>query len=222
MTTLDGDGRCGDAIASCAAAMRDPRTNPKATKAQGFTRDQMLRRWSCRSRQQAAVCCIMAFAWNGDESLSARPARKTSLFGTPGMESGRDEKARSVVALSRVPRLAGFAGSPPAAGFFWRLTGLLSGSPPTDTRPQARAKLGKPIDRRICRDYKIFFDPRFSSVPIDTWCCMRALSSRRLNASSRKRVAGKLPDCSDRKTRQCFDVARFLTGRMIPSDWKAR
>jgi len=151
MTTLDGDGRCGDAIASCAAAMRDPRTNPKATKAQGFTRDQMLRRWSCRSRQQAAVCCIMAFAWNGDESLSARPARKTSLFGTPGMESGRDEKARSVVALSRVPRLAGFAGSPPAVDFFQRLTGLLSGSPPLDTRPQARAiwaarKIGRSAD----------------------------------------------------------------------------
>ncbi len=29
----------------------------------------------------------------------------------------RDEKARSVVASSRVPRLAGFAGSPPAAGW---------------------------------------------------------------------------------------------------------
>jgi hypothetical protein len=30
-------------------------------------------------------------------------------------------------------------------GFFipWRLSGLLSGYPPTDTRPQARAKLGK-------------------------------------------------------------------------------
>src|SRR5271156_1861907 len=59
---------------------------------------------------------FMAFAWIGMRSLSARPARKTSLFGTPALEAGRDEKARSVVALSRVPRLAGFAGSPPAAG----------------------------------------------------------------------------------------------------------
>ena len=46
------------------------------------------------------------------ETLSARPARETSLFGTPAFGGAdRDEKARSVVALSRVPRLAGFAGS---------------------------------------------------------------------------------------------------------------
>ena len=34
-------------------------------------------------------------------------------------------------------------------GFFvpWRLSGLLSGYLPTDTRPQARAKLGKSGDR---------------------------------------------------------------------------
>jgi len=38
-------------------------------------------------------------------------------------------------------------------GFFipWRLSGLLSGYLPTDTRPQARAKLGKTGNR--------FFDP---------------------------------------------------------------
>ena len=60
----------------------------------------------------------MAFAWIGKGSRSAHPARKTSLFGKPALEAGRDEKARSVVALSRVPRLAGFTGSPPAAGPF--------------------------------------------------------------------------------------------------------
>jgi hypothetical protein len=53
-----------------------------------------------------------------EKLLSARPARKTSLFGKPALEAGRDEKAPSVVALSRVPRLAGFAGSPPAADPF--------------------------------------------------------------------------------------------------------
>jgi hypothetical protein len=61
---------------------------------------------------------FMAIAWIGMRSRSARPARKTSLFGKPALEAGRDEKARSVVALSRVPRLARFAGSPPAAGPF--------------------------------------------------------------------------------------------------------
>jgi hypothetical protein len=90
---------------------------------------------------------LVAIAWIG-ETLSARPARETSLFGTPAFGGAdRDEKARSVVALSRVPRLAGFAGSPPAAGFVERLTGLLSGSPPTDTRPQARAIWAR---RNVC------------------------------------------------------------------------
>ncbi len=92
-----------------------------------------------------------------EDSRSARPARKTSLFGTPDLEAGRDEKARSVVALSRVPRLAGFAGSPPAVGLYRWLTGLLSGSPPTDTRPQARAKLGKAEDMNFRLYYKHFF-----------------------------------------------------------------
>jgi hypothetical protein len=52
----------------------------------------------------------MAIAWIGI-TRSARPARKTSLFMTLAVEANRDEKARSVVALSRVSRLAGFTGS---------------------------------------------------------------------------------------------------------------
>jgi hypothetical protein len=99
--------------------------------------------------------------------------RRTSLFGQSGIGAGTTKKARSVVALSRVPRLragcAGFASGcrshEPAvakalAGLLTRREGgaheqgrkiafaslvlrrLLSGCPPTDTRPQARAKLG--------------------------------------------------------------------------------
>src|ERR1700757_1206205 len=90
-----------------------------------------------------AVQNVHGLRLDWENPQSARPAKKTSLFGKPALEAGRDEKARSVVALSRVPRLAGFAGSPPAAGpFLRRLTGLLSGSPPASTRPQARAKMG--------------------------------------------------------------------------------
>ncbi|QBR71237.1 hypothetical protein CU048_08020 [Beijerinckiaceae bacterium] len=69
-------------------------------------------------KAEYAVQSVNGHRLDWDESLSARPARKTSLFGKPALEAGRDEKARSVVALSRVPRLAGFAGSPPAAGPF--------------------------------------------------------------------------------------------------------
>ena len=146
--------RCGDAARVDCTAIGDPR------RAMGDPRLDAVR---CCAVGYAgigaatAVRTIMAFAWNGMESRSARPARKTSLFGKPDLETGRDEKARSVVALSRVPRLAGFAGSPPAVDFYRRLTGLLSGSPPTDTRPQARAKMGKTEDRNICAYYKDFF-----------------------------------------------------------------
>ena len=54
---------------------------------------------------------IKAIDWIRVSPRSARPARETSLFGKSALEADRDEKARSVVALSRVPRLAGFTGS---------------------------------------------------------------------------------------------------------------
>src|SRR5215217_8807283 len=92
-----------------------------------------------------------ALDWSG-KSRSARPARWTSLFGVDLWKANETKKARSVVALSRVPRgERGAPVSPPAAGrklrkvdpLLRRLSGLLSGYLPTDTRPQARAKLGK-------------------------------------------------------------------------------
>ena len=107
--------RCGDA-ATDHHAIRD--RWPLARQMPRGRRGLMLRRWTVppRTRQMMPSKVFMAIAWIGMRSRSARPARKTSLFGTPALEAGRDEKARSVVALSRVPRLAGFAGSPPAAG----------------------------------------------------------------------------------------------------------
>src|SRR6202451_3656026 len=75
----------------------------------------------------------------------------TSLFGDDLWRVNETKKARSVVALSSVPRgERGAPVSPPAVGrwceeaafFLRRLSGLLSGCPPTDTLPQARAKLG--------------------------------------------------------------------------------
>ena len=103
----------------------------------------------------------MTIAWKG-ESLSARPARKTSLFGKSTLASvDRDEKARSVVALSRVPRLARFAGSPPAVGSSWG--SYLASCPdplPTDTRPQARAYWASLLFVRIVLKRKWFFRRR--------------------------------------------------------------
>ena len=151
--------------------------------------------------------CSVAFAWSGIGSRSARPARKTSLFGKPALEAGRDEKARSVVALSRVPRLAGFAGSPPAAGLFWRLTGLLSGSPPTDTRPQARAKLGK-LDK-ICESADItsdFFAGSFRrpAAAMARGCCASAPS---VPLRAQARCSGKMP---------CGKARKPITSTLLP------
>ena len=71
---------------------------------------------------------------------SARPARKTSLFGRRPLE-GRQRPKKPGPSLLQVASPV-WRGSPvrlrlPA--FQGRLTGLLSRSPPTDTRPQARA-----------------------------------------------------------------------------------
>ena len=93
--------------------------------------------------------------------------RETSLFSRWIWTPAETKKARFVVASSCVPR--GVRGSPVASGcrsLFgirrlappqgtttaipvhpWRPSSLLSGCPPTGTRPQARAKLGKAGDR---------------------------------------------------------------------------
>src|SRR5262249_17303250 len=102
------------------------------------------------------LCCL-GLEW-GDPTPHGRQGG-TSLFGSHagGGRPAETKEARSVVALSRVPRgERGAPVSPPAAGqvvselkrshqplrsHSGRLSGLLSGCPPTDTRPQARAKL---------------------------------------------------------------------------------
>src|SRR5271166_5720436 len=53
----------------------------------------------------------------GDPCPHARQERPASSSSRP-RTADRNEKAQSVVASSRVPRLAGFAGSPPAAGSY--------------------------------------------------------------------------------------------------------
>ena len=102
------------------------------------------------------------------------------------------KKARSVVASSRVPRWAGCAGLPPAAGLFHRrLTGLLSRSPPTDTRPQARAYWA----------LSYLFESRGNA---------RGIFAAGKSFSSRRRTAALLPGVVRRR--------RDLTGRNTPVD----
>jgi hypothetical protein len=47
----------------------------------------------------------------------------------------------------------------------WRLSGLLSGYLPTDTRPQARAKLGKRGNNIFGTAVQLFFSARTNFLP---------------------------------------------------------
>jgi hypothetical protein len=122
-----------------------------------------------------------ALDWIRENRIRTRGKRNKPLRCRP-LEGRRDQKSPFVVASSYVPR--GERGSPvfpPAAGCCrvrcrhpdrrlgaparpasilkpWRLSGLLSGCPPTDTRPQARAKLGKAQIRTLVPSDKYFFD----------------------------------------------------------------
>ena len=89
-----------------------------------------------------------------------------ALSVSPAFAPAVIQKSPSVVALSRVAsgeRDRRFAsgcrsreqGS--AVLFLRRLSGLLSGCPPIDTRPQARAKLGNSANKPLCRDAQAFW-----------------------------------------------------------------
>jgi len=122
---------------------------------------------------QTRLCC-RGLVGKAPARTPGNEGQASSVFAPAGGEPAETKKARSVVALSRVPRwergapvrlrlpvTVARSGEPSAAplergaGLFatgketlgssspWRLSGLLSGYLPTDTRPQARAKLGK-------------------------------------------------------------------------------
>ena len=113
----------------------------------------------CETRSVTAIAALVRM-----REIPFRTAGKDgqAFSVSPALAPAVIQKSPSVVALSRVAsgELASPV-SPPAAGrgckevaahFLRRLSGLLSGCPPTDTRPQARAKLGKsrnnPIEPR--------------------------------------------------------------------------
>src|SRR5258708_31941565 len=140
-------------------------TRPDAVdppSAADLTISQMLRRWAPNldARRDPRS---MTIVWRG-KSRSARPARKTSLFGKPTF-GGPTETKKPGPSLLQVASPV-WRGSPVRLRLSvcsrW-LTGLLSGSPPTDTRPQARAKLGKEISTQITPSAQAFF--RFFSTP---------------------------------------------------------
>lgn len=120
----------------------------------------MLRRGRDRARRAERPRAVKrpSFGWGSPDRTPGKIDKPLRL--PPFGGEIETKKARSVVALSRVPRLAGFAGSLRLPVFLERLTGLLSGSPPTDTRPQARAKMGKVRNTRLRLYYKRFLPCR--------------------------------------------------------------
>lgn len=113
---------------------------------------------------QAAVAAV---DWK--ESPSARLAKMDKPLRIPCLwRAQRDQKSPLRRCFKSRPsgrtRYAGFAsgcrliiGSIEKTDGPGRLSGLLSGCPPTDTRPQARAKLGKGGIRVIAPPMQVFF-----------------------------------------------------------------
>jgi hypothetical protein len=125
----------------------------------GSARSDAAPLWTCARWAKAidAFQSVHGLRLDWENSQSARPARKTSLFGKPALEAGRDEKARSVVALSRVPRLAGFAGSPPAADPFAAVNRPLVRIPANQHTTTGTCEIGHEQRYAIRHALQVFF-----------------------------------------------------------------
>jgi hypothetical protein len=145
-----------------------------------------------------------ALVWSG-KTRSARPARMDKPLRCRPLEGRRDQRSPLRRCFKPRPPLsagcAGFASgcrlsgselrrpnlspsgleslgfeSRPHSG---RLSGLLSGCPPTGTRPQARAKLGERDISAMARRCKHFFPQRpFFSFDARKWLAWRCIAAR--------------------------------------------
>src|SRR5271170_1722935 len=89
----------------------------------------------------------------------ARQERQASSVSRPLEGSTETKKARSVVALSRVPRLAGYAGSPPAADLSWVVDRPLVRIPTDRHTTTGTCDLGKKTNWSNQRDLQALFSP---------------------------------------------------------------
>jgi hypothetical protein len=80
----------------------------------------------------------MAIAWIGIVPFRT-PGKKDKPLHDVGVGGRQRRKSPVRRCFKSCPPFGGVHRFAPAAGFYGRLTGLLSRSPPTDTRPQARA-----------------------------------------------------------------------------------
>src|SRR5262249_41975490 len=131
-------------------------------------------------RLRGSSACSAALDWNGDSPfLTAGKDEQASTVTRAGWwKAGRDQGSPLRRCFKPRPPLsagcAGFASGCRSSGFgaqaiaglksvltlrsrSGRLSGLLSGCPPTDTRPQARAKLGNYAHKRCASALQEFF-----------------------------------------------------------------
>ena len=141
-------------------------------------------------------CCL-----GPDEGVtrSALLAKKDKPFQSTGIRAGIQKSPFRRCFKPRPPWRAGCAGF--ASGcrsheqgsrcFLRRLSGLLSGCPPIDTRPQARAKLGKQQNNRFRSQSQAFYraatrdvpaHARYRYVNASAWSLAARLASRRRSA----------------------------------------
>ena len=149
---LANEGFAGDATFSPARWRRDaksltrrrdrPPTPATTSKSRRRTplRQSAAAPWPRRAR--ACTCKLKRSkpSFGRGKIPSARPARKTSLFGRRPLEGRQRPKKPGPSLLQAASPV--WRGTPVRLRlpvFQGRLTGLLSRSPPTDTRPQARA-----------------------------------------------------------------------------------
>jgi hypothetical protein len=121
-----------------------------------LTRGQMLRR-SCNA-SQANACDDSQPSFGGEKSLPhARQDRQASSVSRP-LEGRQRRKSPVRRCFKSRPPFGGVRRFASGCRFVkGRLTGLLSRSPPTDTRPQARAYWASLLFGRIARKRKRFF-----------------------------------------------------------------
>src|SRR5271155_101290 len=99
----------------------------------------------------------MAFVWKG-KPPSARPATRLAPLHHPTFDKvGRTKKPGPSLLQAASPARRGSPVRLRLSVPLRRLTGLLSGSPSTDTRPQARARLGA---KTLCA-----FPNSFNKIP---------------------------------------------------------
>ena len=149
--------RFGDATRSVDHAIRDRLALPRGKRlasARSGAAPLDIQPWT--NAHACAIRSVHGHRLEGDDPVPhARQERQASSVSQP-LEADRDEKARSVVALSRVPRLAGFAGSPPAAGLYSAVNRPLVRIPANRHTTTGTCEIGQHIDTRFWRLDKYF------------------------------------------------------------------